>query len=92
MKHEEIKNAGTVRFTVTVEKDAFEALDRYCEVLGVTKSHVVNSWLVSATDSLMSLLDVIERAKTGEISLVDLEAKLSRYEGILSAVEREDGL
>lgn len=82
------EEAGTVRFTVTVERGAYDVLERYCDVLGLTKSHVVNAWLVTACDAMGSLMDCIEKAKDGEISLADLERKLQEYEGLLRTAEK----
>lgn len=81
------ETAGTVRFTITVEKDAYDVLERYCSLMDVTKSHVMNSWLVTSSDAMSSLLDVVERAKAGEISLVALQDELDKFNGILKAVE-----
>lgn len=82
---------GTVRFTITVEKDAFDVLERYCSLMDVTKSHVMNSWLVTSTDAMSKLLDLVEGAKEGKVSLVDLQAELDRFTGILESIERERG-
>lgn len=81
------KEVETVRFTITVDKDAYDILERYCELMEVTKSTVLNSWLATSSGAMNSLLDVVERAKSGEISLTDLQAELDRFTGILDAVE-----
>lgn len=81
-----VRRAGTVRFTVTVEKDAFEVLDRYCNTIGATKSMVINAWLVEATDNLKLVLDTIEKVKSGEMPLEQLNGIVEGLEAMLSTV------
>lgn len=81
-----VRRAGTVRFTVTVEQDAYDVLERYCNKLGVTKSTIINAWLVEATDNLNMILKTIAKVETGEMSLDELSELLGGLEQLLSAV------
>lgn len=78
------EKAGTARFTVTVEKDAFDTLERYCYFMGITKSHMINSWLIESTDSLNALLDIAEKAKKGEVDEKRLNEKLEELKALLN--------
>lgn len=81
-----VRKAGTVRFTVTVEQDAFEVLEMYCNKLGFTKSTVINGWLVEATDNLHMVLDTISRIESGEMSLEQLSELLGGLDQAVSMV------
>lgn len=83
----EYRKAGTVRFTVTVESDAFCVLERYCRFMGMTKSHMINQWLVETTDSLNDLLDVAEKVREGAISQADVNEKLNELKQMLKSTE-----
>lgn len=81
-----VRRAGTVRFTVTVEEDAFEVLEKYCDTIGATKSMVINAWLVEAADNLALALDTVEKVKSGEMPLEKLSGIVDGLEAMLSSV------
>jgi len=83
---------GTVRFTVTVEYDAFNTLQKYCERLGATKSTVINGMLVEATDAMEGLMALMDKAEAGEVGLGQFEAELLRLEAILKRFDDKGGI
>lgn len=78
------------RLTLSLDQDLFDQLVRYSEVIGITKSDIVESWIAEASPKLEILIEMhsmLESASEDQLS--EIQGKLERIMGVGWGVDNE---